>query len=137
MRISAGHGLSAIGAAAAALAVAAPQAAAAPGYYTMSLSSATIVAGCAYTLSIDEPPSPASASFYDNGTRIGSTSGSAYLTGELETRWTPAAAGSHTLTASVGYLSAAVWVEPLTVQVAADGTCSGGGFSSLLPSLSG
>ncbi|WP_169812068.1 hypothetical protein [Nocardia arizonensis] len=117
--------------------LAAPHAAAASNTYTMSVTGSSHVAGCAYTLSIDNPPATASAAFYDNGQRIGPSSGSGSLTGRLETKWTPATAGTHTLTASMGYLSTAVYVDPLTVEVTSTGTCAGGGLGSLLPSISG
>jgi len=127
-----------IGVAAATLVITSPQAAAADGVYAMSLSGAEHVAGCTYELSIVDPPSPASATFYDNGQQIGrASSGSSFLTGALETRWTPSTAGTHNITASMGYLSAAVIVTPLVVEVDEDGSCGGGGLSSILPSFSG
>ncbi len=126
-----------IGVAAAALMTASPQAAALDGVYEMSLSGTGHAVGCTYTLSIVDPPSPASVTFFDNGREIGASSGSSALTGKLETRWTPATAGTHTVTAAMGYLSAAVFVTPLTVEVAESGSCGGGGLSSILPSFSG
>ncbi|WP_157101229.1 hypothetical protein [Nocardia shimofusensis] len=125
------------GVAAAALMMAAPQATALDGVYEMALSGADHAVGCTYELSIVDPPSPASATFFDNGRKIGASSGSSVLTGDLETRWTPETAGTHNITASLGYLSAAVFVTPLVVEVREDGSCGGGGLSSILPSFSG
>ncbi|QLY29290.1 hypothetical protein [Nocardia huaxiensis] len=126
-------------AAAAAVVTAAPQAAAET--YTLSLTGSTHVVGCTYTLSIEGfPKNPlSSGNFADNGKAIGSVNGSANMLGGMKVSWTPKTAGAHELTASVGYLSAAVLVTPRTVDVAATGSCSGGGggLSSIIPSISG
>lgn len=139
MKTAVGQGIRVIGisAAAAAVVIAAPAASAEGNTYSMSVAGTTHVSGCTYKLSIDNPPIPASATFYDNGKQIGNSSGSANLDRGLHVQWTPASGGTHTLTATMGYLSAAVWVTPLTVEVAASGSCTGGGLSSILPSFSG
>ncbi|MFI6869900.1 hypothetical protein [Nocardia sp. NPDC050406] len=129
-----------VAATAAALVLAAPRAVAEPGTYTLSLAGSTHAVGCTYELSLDNPPALASsATFFDNGAQIGQSSGSALLpvSVPLQTQWTPATPGTHKLTATVSYLSSAILVTPLIVEVAADGTCAGGGLSSILPSISG
>ncbi|WP_297614875.1 hypothetical protein [Nocardia sp.] len=125
-------------AAAAALVIAAPQASAETWDMTLSGSQQTV--GCSYKLSIASAPALASATFYDNNTQIGSgNAGSSILGSGLSVSWTPKTAGTHTLTASVGYLSASIMVNPITVQVgaAAAGSGSSCGGSSLFPSISG
>lgn len=104
----------------------------------MTVSGSQQVVGCTYKLAIVDAPQPSDATFFDNGQQVGSdSSGSGMFNNGISVSWTPKTAGAHTITASMGYLSASIFVTPVTVQVAAATGSGNCGLNSLFPSISG
>ncbi|MEU0542024.1 hypothetical protein [Nocardia sp. NPDC005978] len=131
----AGVGVTAFGAMACTVILAAPQASAWVG--DVAVSGSNHKAGCSYTVTASvEVDRLSSVKFTDNGKDIpGSPVSPSLLSNKVTIKWTPDSAGAHKIEARQLLIS-----DSITVQVAAGtGTGSlgcGGGLGDLLPSLS-
>lgn len=122
----------------------APDAAAA-GLGPVTVEGSKPLAGCTYKVTSGDLVGGGSSAynmmpvtFYDNGVLIGTGKiGTTVLVGSpAEVSWTPAAPGSHTLTATAGFDTPQTFaLDPVTVQVGP--AASTGSFGCPLPSISG
>ncbi|MEV6280082.1 hypothetical protein [Nocardia sp. NPDC051832] len=134
-----GMGLTAFGAMAATMVLAAPQAGAWVG--NLEVSGKDHKTGCSYTLTASvEVDRVSTVKFTDNGADIpGSPVSPSLLSNKVTIKWTPSTPGAHKLEARQLLIS-----DSVTVQVTASGGGSGsasgsacGGLGGLIPSLSG
>ncbi|MTE13864.1 hypothetical protein [Nocardia aurantiaca] len=130
-----GTGVTAFGAVAGIIILAAPQAGAWPSNLEVSGGSTHNV-GCSYTLTATvEVDRLTSVSFTDNGTELtGSPVSPSLLSNKVTINWTPTTTGSHELTATQTFIP-----KSITVQVSPQSSFGsvGCGLNGLFPSLSG
>ncbi|MET9215819.1 MULTISPECIES: hypothetical protein [unclassified Nocardia] len=129
----AGFGVTAFGAVAASIVLAAPQASAWVGNVTVAGSDHKV--GCSYKLTASvEVDRLTSVKFTDNGVDIATVSPS-LLSGTVSTTWKPTTAGQHKLEARQLLISDSITVTVAEAPATGSAGC-GGGLADLFPSLS-